>query len=729
MRLLLLICCISLFSSTLFSQEVLWSKNYGGSKYDILSSIKQQIDSTYIVVGFTESNDFDLKNTLNTSEGDTDGWVLKIDADGNIIWSKKYGGSGHDIISKIQLDSDGLIFLGQTQSNDIANTTHKGNSDVWIFKTDFEGNILWSKLYGSAGAEGSLSLLLTKDSTLIITASSNSKGGDVPDNFGGFDLWVFEIDLMGNLLWSNVFGGSGDDPNEGRYSGYNPDEDGEILYVQNEGYIITSNSKSGNGHLDGNAGVSDNWVLCINEEGELKWSHSVGSEDFDAFVKAEIINDDLILFSNTHYSISGVAVYEMFNDQIGFRNHIGPIDGNNKLTDGEYTAQQKLIFSGLTSSDDFDLHTYRDGIYSDGWVIQLNSKADLEWSKNYGGSAIDGLNKIEIIDTSEILAIGYSNSDDYDLPNNYGSYDGWIIKIKDCITKTHKIDTFMCSNSFLLFHGDTIDLEGVYRDTFTAETGCDSIIAWNVEVYGEDVDSSINDSFCKSYTLPSGNVIDQSGTYLDTLISSFGCDSIIEFILEKEIFVRDTIDVQKCEFYMYRNGQVVRTDGYVTDTIFNSTQCDSIITYTIEIIELDTTALVLKKEEGQTVRFRDTVFTLPGKYIYRQEKAEGCDRIYLIEVKEYKDCELYIPNAFSPNGDDINDLFSVSVDAACELFNFRALIFDRWGQKVAESRNPLFIWDGAGYPSGVYVYFITYEYEGAKGIQSKQETGDISIVR
>ncbi|PTM05008.1 MAG: hypothetical protein DA405_05315 [Bacteroidetes bacterium] len=78
-------------------------------------------------------------------------------------------------------------------------------------------------------------------------------------------------------------------------------------------------------------------------------------------------------------------------------------------------------------------------------------------------------------------------------------------------------------------------------------------------------------------------------------------------------------------------------------------------------------------------------------------------------------CPLYIPNAFTPNGDNINDRFVLSVSEDCEVLNFEIQIFDRWGQMVYESKelDPSKAWDGqfdSNYlQQGLYLYKISAE--------------------
>jgi len=122
-----------------------------------------------------------------------------------------------------------------------------------------------------------------------------------------------------------------------------------------------------------------------------------------------------------------------------------------------------------------------------------------------------------------------------------------------------------------------------------------------------------------------------------------------------------------------------------------------------------------------------TTIEEPGIYRWEGESANGC--IYMVEtgVEECRVCQLAIPNVFSPNGDGINDLFEIS--SSCELIDFQAQIFDRWGKEIIESRQPDAIWNGHDYQPGVYVYRISYKEETEQGQIEKIELGTVTLVR
>jgi len=157
-----------------------WPKTYGGIGYDIARSIQQTSDGGYIVAGETSSS----------GAGSADVWVLKIDADGNVQtgWPKTYDGVYRDAANSIQQTSDGgYIVAGETSSS------AGDNAELWILKLNARGDILWQKIYGGSKDEIARSIRQTSDGGFIVAGETSSFGA------GGADFWILKIDENGNI--------------------------------------------------------------------------------------------------------------------------------------------------------------------------------------------------------------------------------------------------------------------------------------------------------------------------------------------------------------------------------------------------------------------------------------------------------------------------------------------------------------------------------------------------
>lgn len=254
--------------------NITWQKNLGGSQSDLGYIAKQTSDGGYYVAGYTLSSV--SGDVTGTTKGGQDAWVLKLDASGNILWQKLYGGSGTESVYGIQLSSDGGCtlagFSSSSASGDVSGTS-KGGNDAWVLKLDSTGNIVWEKNYGGADVDIAYTIQETTDGGYVLggyTTSSNS--GDIAGaGKGSYDAWVLKLNNTGNLIWEKNFGGAGID-----YS--------RILQpTSNGGFIFAgpTNSSSSGDVADASKGGYDVWVVKI-DTSSLS-TVNLGNKSFDIF--------------------------------------------------------------------------------------------------------------------------------------------------------------------------------------------------------------------------------------------------------------------------------------------------------------------------------------------------------------------------------------------------------------------------------------------------------------
>ena len=142
--------------------DSLWSHTYGRPWEDIPWCVKQTMDGGYIVVG----------QSARTSGGIPDIWLVKTSANGDSLWSRTYGQPGSYEVgySAVQMSDGGYVIAGGTEA------IGPNNGDVWLIRTESEGIVLWSRMYGSGADEGAHDFQLTADGGYIITGYANSSG-------------------------------------------------------------------------------------------------------------------------------------------------------------------------------------------------------------------------------------------------------------------------------------------------------------------------------------------------------------------------------------------------------------------------------------------------------------------------------------------------------------------------------------------------------------------------
>lgn len=230
------------------------------------------------------------------------------------------------------------------------------------------------KTFGGSKNDVIQSVVSTLDGGYATFGYTQSNDFDIINKTNeSFDFWVMKFLADDTLQWSKTFGGSNDD------RGY------DIIATSEGGFALLGFSKSSDGDVSKNAGNQDFWLTKITEDGILSWQKTFGYAGSDAGIT-------LLQTQDQGYLLTGVLDVTASNGQ-----------GNSK------NAQKHAG--------------------GDIWVIKLNNSGDLEWSKYYGGSFTDTpFGVAETEDNSYIIAAS-SDSEDFNISNNKGSYDFWILKI------------------------------------------------------------------------------------------------------------------------------------------------------------------------------------------------------------------------------------------------------------------------------------------------------------
>jgi hypothetical protein len=289
-----------------------WQNKFGGSGTDMLQHICLTKDGGFILAGNSDSIiGFDKKDTTN---GQEDYWVIKLDAGGGIQWQKTIGGSGQDVLKTICQTSDGGYLLGGSSSSEISGnktTEAFGNLDFWLVKIDEKGTIEWQKSFGGIYADELKSLEQTKDRGYIIGGYSNSpkSGNKTDDNIGIGDYWVLKLDTKGDVEWQKTIGGNKDDELQLVHQTYD------------NGFIVGGNSNSSNTfykNTSSNNGT-DIWILKLDIEGTIKWQESYNIGEIDV-VTSVIENDDhsLLLggFAKSETCVANKSDQNEINDYV-----------------------------------------------------------------------------------------------------------------------------------------------------------------------------------------------------------------------------------------------------------------------------------------------------------------------------------------------------------------------------------------------------------------------------
>jgi hypothetical protein len=221
--------------------NIQWAKTYGGTAIDWAYSVQQTSDGGYIVAGGTHS----------FGAGSYDIFLIKTDADGNIIWAKTYGGTYSDYAYSVQQTSDGgYIVAGGTGS-------FGAGGDIFLIKTDANGNIIWAKTYGGTNYDEAYSVQQTSDGGYIVAGYTESFGA------GYGDIFLIKTDANGNVQWAKTYGGTDLD---WAYS---------VQQTSDGGYIVAGFTYSFG------AGYDDIFLIKTDANGNIQWAKTYGGIDYD----------------------------------------------------------------------------------------------------------------------------------------------------------------------------------------------------------------------------------------------------------------------------------------------------------------------------------------------------------------------------------------------------------------------------------------------------------------
>lgn len=222
----------------------IWEKAFGGASDDGATSIIETSDNCFVVGGWTAS-----VNTGNVSGffgGAQDGWIIKLSSNGDLLWQKVIGGSSDgDVISGIiETNNGNIIAVGKTNSINGNSIENHGADDGLVVELNSNGNILWTKCYGGSSSDFFCEIVKLNDGNFLLSGGTNSNNGNVINNKGQDDFWIIKINESGTIISQQCIGGS----NNEKISVVKKLNDGNIILfgqtMSNDGDIICSNYDS-----------------------------------------------------------------------------------------------------------------------------------------------------------------------------------------------------------------------------------------------------------------------------------------------------------------------------------------------------------------------------------------------------------------------------------------------------------------------------------------------------
>jgi hypothetical protein len=278
--------------------DTLWTKCYGGSSNEFLYNIIEIPGEQFVLVGNTLSNDGDVHN--NNGSGSTDFWVVKIDANGDTLWTRCYGGSSYeDAYAVILENKENLLVAGKAYSSDGDVGDNNGNNDLWIIRTDLEGNLLHENNFGGSDDDVAYSIKIASDSSILLSGNTTSTDQDVHGQhggggfFGSSDQWTIKLNKQLDTVWTSCLGGTADDSGD------------DLALNFDNNFMVGGYAKSTDGDLTGKPSSTDGWVIKYNMYGDVFWHHSFGGTGEDYITGITESTDSGLVFCGYTNSVNG----------------------------------------------------------------------------------------------------------------------------------------------------------------------------------------------------------------------------------------------------------------------------------------------------------------------------------------------------------------------------------------------------------------------------------------
>ncbi|MDR2236805.1 MAG: T9SS type A sorting domain-containing protein [Chryseobacterium sp.] len=402
--------------------SIQWQKALGGNGGELANAVQQTSDGGYIIAGESTSSNGDA--TFN--HGNSDVWIVKLDASGTIQWQKSLGGSFYDTANSVQQTADGgYILTGESASLDGDVTGNHGNADYWVVKLDASGNIQWQKSLGGSAYETANSVQQTTDGGYIVVGECFSTDGDVIGNHGIADYWVVKLDASGVIQWQKSLGGS------------SYERGNSVQQTTDGGYIVAGGAGSNDGDITAAHGNEDFWIVKLDASGNIQWDRSLTGNIADAAESIQQTSDGGYIVAGGSNSVNsefpvtfGIANYCVAKlDASGnplWQRYFGG-SGNDYAYSTQQTADGGYIVAGGAAS--LDGNVIGNHGNTDCWIIKLDDSGNLQWQKALGGTSFENAYAIQQTNDGGYIIAGQASSTDGDVTGIHDDGDAWVIKL------------------------------------------------------------------------------------------------------------------------------------------------------------------------------------------------------------------------------------------------------------------------------------------------------------
>jgi hypothetical protein len=600
---------IGIFIFNITFAQTTFQMALGGSQEEFGYSIQKTRNNGFICAG----------RTFSFGTGGWECYLVRLNSQGDTIWTKTYGNVLYDEFQDVDTTSDGgFIAVGHTTTTDFA-------ANVYLIKTDSNGVHQWSKEYGGANglSDKGYSVSQTSDGGYIISGTTASFGS------GGDDMYVIKTTSTGNISWTSVIGTAG--VNEaGR----------EVQQTNDGGYIVA-------GYTDGiGQSFYDVLLVKLNSTGVVQWKKTYGGSSYDFAYTVQQTSDNGFIIGATTNSF-GAGNWDAYliktdvNGNLTWSKTYG-MSGEDRAQSARQTADGGYILCGRSSSFGF-------GSF-DAILYKTDANGILSWTKAYGGTGDDQAFYAREISANNYVLCGYTVS------AGAGIKDMYIIKTglngaSGCNEtsgsnfSTTTPNTITGTGATTTTGGTVINPTTAVRNTLTNKAlicifgGCSvnatftassTTICQNSTVqFTNNSTGSTGQSWYLNGTLVSSSLnfiqtFNTAGVFNISLVSSNGasCSDTFSTQIRVNPITSSNVTASSCQQYTWPvNNQTYLQSGTYSHTVTNSNGCDSIISLNLTIIQPSSNTTTVTACNSYTWSVSNQTYTQSGNYSF----VNGCN--------------------------------------------------------------------------------------------------------
>jgi hypothetical protein len=334
--------------------DILWSKEYGGDRYDEANGVQRTPEGGYIAVGYTQS--FGLGRWGN-------GFVVKTDKSGDTLWTRQFGGPGSDVFVSVKvLPDSGYIMTGLSDSE-------VNFEQLWLVRMSKNGDILWQKTYGGPAKDIGYCVLSTSDGGFLISGTSSSFGG------GDEDFWLLRTDANGDSLWTKRYGTTGRD------YGF------DMKQTRDGNFIVTGPREDMNV-----------WLLKLNANGDTLWTRTFGGTNYQESTGVIETADGGFLISGSATPVSGnLQAMLIKTDSLGVEQW-SHLYGTSQYEEGRQVVESPSGGYLLAGNAGDAAMRY--------WLVRVNASGDTLWTRYHGTPGTTRCFDIIAADSGDFVVAG-----------------------------------------------------------------------------------------------------------------------------------------------------------------------------------------------------------------------------------------------------------------------------------------------------------------------------------